>query len=217
VIQDLFQGRRRPLHNFPTLSASVVLRRGRLSATRAYIQAPRGVKWPFTAGFESLPRFRRIPMVNTMKAFEVSLAFPLVLVASPSQAWGDGGFHGGFHSQGFGHGYGFRGFGSDGFGGPRVMIGLGPGLWWGPTYAWPWYCPPPHSGYAASSVVQPSTEYVEPGPPAPPSQSYWDCCQSARAYYTDVQSYREQGVRVPPTPEIGRTGSELADQAMPSR
>jgi hypothetical protein len=38
-------------------------------------------------------------MVDTMKkaAFGVSRAFLLVLVASPSQAWS----HGGFHGQGF--------------------------------------------------------------------------------------------------------------------
>jgi hypothetical protein len=160
-------------------------------------------------------------------AFGVSLAFLLVLVAPPSQArghggfGGHGGFHGGFHGRGFGfRGFrfrgGFRGLGFHGFGfrGPRVVIGLGPGFWWGPAYAWPWYYPPPYYGDAASSVVQPSTDYAEQDAPAPPAQSYSYYCQNARAYYIRTC---EQWVELPPTPERGRTTAEFADQAMPLR
>ena len=145
-------------------------------------------------------------------AFVVSQSLLLLLAPSPSQTWGHGGFgghggfHGGFHGRGFGHGFGFHGFG---FRGPRVVIGLGPAFWWGSPYPESWYYPPAYYGYAASGVVIPPA-YVEQDRPAPPAQGYWYYCQSARAYYPNVRTCREQWVQVPTTLRIGRTRSQLA-------
>ncbi|HME73768.1 MAG TPA: hypothetical protein VKM54_28480 [Myxococcota bacterium] len=124
----------------------------------------------------------------------VCLAALLLLLAGlPGSARGHGGGHGGgFHGGGF-HRGGFHGggFHGHGFRGPVVF---GPGFWWGSAYPRSWYYPPPYYGYdyAPPVIVQPPPEYVEP-----PPQSYWYYCQSAGAYYPDVQNCPEPWVAVP--------------------
>jgi hypothetical protein len=108
----------------------------------------------------------------------------LLLTVPLSQASGDGWHHGGV----------------------RVFIG-GPPVWWGP---YPYYYPAPYpyaAPYAAPYVVQqPAPVIVEQAPnyvsqtPAPP-QSYWYYCQSAKAYYPNVQTCAETWIQVPPRSE----------------
>ena len=86
----------------------------------------------------------------------------------------------------------------------RVVVGLGFGpVWWGPPY---WYYPPPYYYYGPPTVViqQPPTYVQQPAPPvapAPPPQSYWYYCQSAGAYYPNVQSCPEAWLQVAPRPQ----------------
>ena len=88
------------------------------------------------------------------------------------------------------------------------MFGFGPAFWWGYPYSAPWYYPYPnpypysypyYSGYVAPNVVVVPPVYSNsaPAPPAPPSRYY---CQSAGAYYPEIQSCPENWVLVPPTP-----------------
>ena len=74
--------------------------------------------------------------------------------------------------------------------------------WWGPPYPF-WYGPSYFVVAAAPVVVTPPPVvesppvFVEPEP----AQSYWYYCQSARAYYPNVQSCPEAWVKVPPRAE----------------
>src|SRR5712692_9948033 len=77
----------------------------------------------------------------------------------------------------------------------RVFIGVGPAFWWGPPY---WWYPPPYYGYAPPTVVvnEPPV-YIQQQPAPAPAQAYWYYCQSAGAYYPNVQVCPEAWVRVP--------------------
>jgi hypothetical protein len=126
----------------------------------------------------------------------------LVVTAVPGLAWADRGFG---HRGGFGH-PGFRGHGGfhRGFG-PRfvhhhgfrshVFIGVGPAFY--PYY----YYPPPYYVYTPPPVVvQEPPVYVQQPAQAAPAQpeAYWYYCQSAKAYYPNVQSCGEPWIKVPP-------------------
>lgn len=118
----------------------------------------------------------------------VVVAALLVVSAAPSDAEGRRHFHGG----------------------PRVFVGLGIGpAWWYPYpygyYPPPyWYYPPPYV-YAPppTVIVQPPPVYVEQQPVPPPGSApaaplqYWYYCESAGAYYPNVQSCAEPWVKVP--------------------
>jgi len=120
-----------------------------------------------------------------------------------------GGFHSGFHVHGFSRGFGFRSFGfrSFGFRGPRVVIGLGPTVWWGPSWWGPasagtWYNPPPYTVYPTPSVlVPPPVADADPTPPSLDPPSFWYYCENARAYYPDVRGCQGDWVAVPKTPQ----------------
>ena len=64
------------------------------------------------------------------------------------------------------------------WGGPRVFIGVGPSVTWGPSYVF--------GGYPA-----PTYAYT------PPPQTYWYFCPSYGAYYPNVPSCPEPWVPVP--------------------
>ena len=112
-----------------------------------------------------------------------------VMLVPPSEAHGRR-FH---HHRG-----GFR---------SSVVIGFGPGYYWGP-YAYPypyWRYPPPYVVYSPPPVVVQETPpvYVQQEPPAlapPAAEQYWYYCQSAGGYYPSVASCPEAWVRVPPRP-----------------
>jgi hypothetical protein len=93
----------------------------------------------------------------------------------------------------------------------RVFIGVGPAFWWGPAYPhwwgppYPYWWYPPYYAYPPPPVIleQPPV-YIQQPPlpaPAPPPQTYWYYCSSAKAYYPNVQTCAEPWVKVPPRPE----------------
>lgn len=113
------------------------------------------------------------------RSLAVLLAVGVILVAAePSQAW----------TRGF-RGHVVR---------SRVIVGVGP-VFVGP-YPY-WYYPPPYYVYTPPPVVvQEPPVYVQqqiPPPPAPPVESYWYYCPSAKAYYPNVQSCPDAWVKVP--------------------
>jgi hypothetical protein len=63
-------------------------------------------------------------------------------------------------------------------GGPRVFIGVGPSVAWGPRYGF--------GGYAAPAYVY-----------SPPPTTYWYFCPSYGAYYPNVPNCPEPWVPVP--------------------
>ena len=99
----------------------------------------------------------------------------LVVVPTPSDAW---------RQRGGGHG--------------RVFISVGPAFWW---YPYPyWSYPPPYYYYPPPPEEPPV--YIEQsaqGSQAPPA--YWYYCQSAGAYYPNVQSCPEAWIKVAPRTE----------------
>jgi hypothetical protein len=115
----------------------------------------------------------------------VMIALGLVLVASvPSQA-SDGDWRG--HDRRFEARREFerqRGFeerrGFHRLGGPRVFIGIGPSVTWGPGYV--------YGGYPA-----PAPAYVY----TPPPPTYWYFCPSYGAYYPNVPTCPEPWMPVP--------------------
>jgi hypothetical protein len=85
----------------------------------------------------------------------------------------------------------------------HVVIGVGPGFWWGAPYPYYWY-PPPPAYYPPPVVSAEPPVYVErqPAPPVPPPPSAeWYYCSSAKEYYPNVQSCPEEWVRVPARPK----------------
>lgn len=113
----------------------------------------------------------------------------LVLTVAPSLAGGKGG-------RGHGHGHG-------GWHGPRVrttvVFGAGPAFFWWYPYPY-WYYPPPYY-YPPPPPAEPPV-YIEQsvqGAPAP--TAYWYYCQSAAAYYPNVQSCPEAWIKVAPRSE----------------
>lgn len=100
----------------------------------------------------------------------------LLLTAPPSSAHG---------RRGYGHG-------------SRVFIGTG--FWWGPPYPF-WYHPYPYYVYPPVVIREEPPVYIEQPQPAPasaPTESYWYYCQSATAYYPNVQTCPEAWIKVPP-------------------
>ena len=97
----------------------------------------------------------------------------------------------------------------------RVVVGVGPAIWWGP-YPY-WYYPPPYGVYAppvvyapppAPVIVQETPPVYIQQPAAPPAappvssaEQFWYYCQSARAYYPTVPNCPESWVRVAPRPQ----------------
>jgi len=92
----------------------------------------------------------------------------------------------------------------------RVVVGVGPAIWWGPYPYW-YYPPPPYYVYSPPPVVvQEPPVYVQqpalagpPAPPAPAAQSqtveaYWYYCPSSKGYYPSVPTCPEPWVKVPP-------------------
>ena len=134
----------------------------------------------------------------------------LLLAAVPTEARADGwrghprhgqGWHGqGWHGRGW-HGRGWYGHRWHGHGihGPRIVVGLGPGFWWGPRPGW--YAPPPAYVYPPRVIVQEPTVYIQREAAPEPPPSYWYYCESAGAYYPSVPSCPEPWVKVPPRPE----------------
>jgi hypothetical protein len=139
----------------------------------------------------------------------VSQAVILLFLASgPAHAWDH-------HYHYYSHGHYYHG--------PRIVVGVGVGPWWGPPYYAPWgYYPPfvaaypPAPVYTPPVVVQPEPQppvYVQrddapgavaeeqaaPGPPQ--TGTYWYYCSSAGEYYPQVGTCPEQWVKVPATPE----------------
>jgi hypothetical protein len=91
-----------------------------------------------------------------------------------------------------------------------VVVGVGPAFWWWyPWYPYPypywyrypyWYYPPPYYGYPLPPAEPPV--YIEQStqvPQAPPG--YWYYCQSAKAYYPNVQTCPEVWIKVAPRSE----------------
>jgi len=96
----------------------------------------------------------------------------------------------------------------------RVVVGVGPAIWWGP-YPY-WYYPPPYGVYAPPVVYAPPPApvivqeappvYIQqpaPPPPAPPAsaEQFWYYCPSVRGYYPAVPNCPEAWVRVAPRPQ----------------
>jgi len=131
-------------------------------------------------------------MKKVVLAGLIVVAVALTL-ARPSEADGrHGHFRGHFHHRPVFH--------------SRVIIGFGPGYYWGPyPYA---YYPPPYVVYSPPPVVVQETPpvYIEQTPPAPAppaaaaSDVFWYYCQSANGYYPTVPSCPEAWVKVPPRP-----------------
>jgi hypothetical protein len=115
----------------------------------------------------------------------------LVMLVPPSEAHGRRGYYRG----------GFR---------TSVVIGVGPGYYWGGypyPYRYPyWHYPAPSVVYAPPPVVvqEAPPVYVQQTPPAaaPPAvgEQFWYYCQSAGAYYPSVSSCPEAWVKVAPRP-----------------
>ena len=80
-----------------------------------------------------------------------------------------------------------------------AFISVGPSYWWGPSPYW-WYGPWPYDvSEPGPVVVRRPPPYVEA--PSEPEQGYWHYCNSARAYYTSVQTCPEAWVKVAPRSE----------------
>ena len=88
----------------------------------------------------------------------------------------------------------------------RVIVGIGPSVWWGPyPYPYWYYPPPPYAVYAPPPVViqEAPPVYVQQQAPTPApsaSEQFWYYCQSSKAYYPSVPSCAEPWVKVPPRP-----------------
>jgi hypothetical protein len=85
--------------------------------------------------------------------------------------------------------------------GPRVVVGLGFGPYWGPGPYWasPWYYPPAY--YPPAVVVaQPAApaQYVERV--EHPQAGYWYYCEASRGYYPYVKECPSGWKAVPPAP-----------------
>jgi hypothetical protein len=128
-----------------------------------------------------------IPMGAAKHWIPVALA-ALLLAALPDPASARG-----RHGRGHGHGHGHHHSG-------RVWFGFGlPYYYWAPPiYVGPrYYAPyplayPPYPAYAPSVVVQEPPVYIQREP-----AGSWYYCESAGAYYPDVETCAEPWVRVP--------------------
>jgi hypothetical protein len=127
----------------------------------------------------------------------VGLLAALLLAVLPDAA-SAGGRHGGGHSGGHGGHGGGHGHGHSG----RFFVGFGLPYFWAPPiyvgpryyapYAYPYPAYAPYPGYAPRVVVQEPPVYIERG-----SAGSWYYCESAGAYYPDVETCAEPWVRVP--------------------
>jgi hypothetical protein len=123
----------------------------------------------------------------------VALLSAVVLFASATASNAQ---HAGGHGGGGYHG------GHDG--GVRSEVFIGPG--WGYPYGYPYWPypyyvpPPPYYGYPPPPSYDDgqAQEYMQQEPA--PSQGYWYYCASSKAYYPQVQSCREEWIKVPPRP-----------------
>lgn len=92
---------------------------------------------------------------------------------------------------------GFREGHHDGGSHGGVFVGVGPGWWGPPDYAW-WYGPPAYA-VPAPPPADDSQMYVEQPPtPAGESGGYWYYCPDSEAYYPTVTSCAEPWVKVRP-------------------
>jgi len=116
------------------------------------------------------------------------VALAALLAAGPGAAWAGGRHHG--------HGHGHHHSG-------RYWVGIGvpyPYYYPSPVYVGPrYYAPypvvyPPYAVYPPRVVVQEPPVYIERGSEA---QGSWYYCESAGAYYPDVETCDEPWVRVP--------------------
>ena len=111
----------------------------------------------------------------------------------------------GSHSYRGGHGYS-RGHGYRR--GHRGHHGNYYSFWLAP-FAWGsrWY--PAYYGYAyrqqPTVVVEERVVYVERPTSAAPAENWWYYCESAAAYYPEVDSCPENWLKVPPRPESKRS------------
>ena len=132
----------------------------------------------------------------------------VVLAALPSQAVAGGrsGHHRGYGGHGShysGHGSHYRGNRSY-YRGHRSHYGGHYSFWLGPL-AWSsrWYPGYPYRYRREPTViVEERTVYVERPATAEPAESWWYYCESAAAYYPDVDSCPERWVKVAPRPPI---------------
>jgi hypothetical protein len=124
----------------------------------------------------------------------------LLFTVTPSLAGGKGGgrgHSGGGHRGGHHGGHGHRHFHS--------TVVVGGGWWWGYPYwyyPYPYYYPyyyPPQPPEEPPVYIEQSTQATTPRAPAP--ASYWYYCQSATAYYPNVQSCPEAWIKVAPRTE----------------
>lgn len=77
----------------------------------------------------------------------------------------------------------------------RVFIGAGP-FWWGPPYPY-WYYPYPYWAPPPAVVREEPPVYIQQEP-APPAESYWYYCPSAKGYYPTVPQCPEAWIKVAP-------------------
>ena len=119
----------------------------------------------------------------------VPVVLAALCVAGPGAAWAGGGHRGHGHGHGHGHHSG------------RYWVGFGlpyyypPAVYVGPRYYAPYpLVYPPYAVYPPRVVVQEPPVYIEREPVASGS---WYYCESAGAYYPDVETCDEPWVRVP--------------------
>jgi hypothetical protein len=129
------------------------------------------------------------------------LATLLVVTVAPCWAGVKGGHGSGSHGKHGHHGHKHHGHKHHGHGfRTSVVLGFGPAYWWWHPYPYYWYYPPPY--YYPPPPPQEPPVYIEQSTQMPQaSPGYWYYCQSASAYYPNVQSCSEAWIKVAPRSE----------------
>lgn len=146
-------------------------------------------------------------MRKAVSAFVLVAVAAALVAAAPSLAWARPGHHGGKSHHGFRSAHGswhhhhhhrfhhHRGF--------RTGVFLGPSVFFATPFYYPYYRYPyyyPSYVYPPPVIVQEPPVYIQQQPPTStgPAEGYWYYCQSAGAYYPNVQTCPEQWIQVVP-------------------